>query len=426
MLYNDARTFEVIRVRNFFVEMIRNFGIEPTPMVQIAVMLAVIVAVCVVIYAVMLYGLWGAVKRYNREHPRPWLSMLIESNIFTLVVLTVQGMIVSVQVRMWIPGDSAIYGFLDVCTRLWILVFAMLAVFALLNLTGRALQRTRIAEKIPLNGVVQALKLVVLVVFLILIASTLLGRSPVLLLSGLSAMTAVLMLIFQNPIMGFVSGLQLTGYNMLAVGDWVEIPKYNADGDVVEIGLTTVKIQNWDRTIVTVPTSALMSDSFKNWRGMTQSGGRRIKRSVNIDIDSIRFLSEEDCARLKRARLISGYLAEKAEELEKFNKSIGDDGDLAVNGRHLTNIGTFRIYLLSYLRAHPKIHKGMTLMVRQLAPTSEGLPLEVYVFTNTTAWVEYENIQADIFDHIFAILPEFGLRAYQAPSGADFRSIAKN
>lgn len=412
-------------MRDFFIDMLERAGIAPTPFVQIALMLSVIAVVCVIIYAVMLYGVWGAVKRFNADHPKPWLSTLIESNIFTLVVLMVQGMIVNVQVRLWIPPESVVYVFLDVCARLWITVFAMLSSFALLNLAGVVAQNTKIAEKLPVSGIVQALKMTALVVFLILIASILLGRSPVLLLSGLSAMAAVLMLIFQNPIMGFVSGLQLTGYNMLAVGDWVEMPKYNADGDVIEIGLTTVKVQNWDKTIVTIPTSALMSDSFKNWRGMTQAGGRRIKRSVNIDITSIHFLSEEEYDRLKRARLISGYLADKALELAEYNREIGADGAAAVNGRHMTNIGTFRVYLMAYLRSNPRVHQGMTLMVRQLAPTPEGLPLEIYVFTNTTAWADYESIQSDIFDHIFAVLPEFGLRAYQAPAGSDFRAIGK-
>lgn len=236
-------------------------------------------------------------------------------------------------------------------------------------------------------------------------------------------MTAVIMLVFKDPIMGFVSGLQLSTYDLLAVGDWVEMPKYNADGDVLEIGLTKVKIQNWDKTIVTIPTYALMSDSFKNWRGMQESGGRRIKRSINIDVSSIRFLAEEDYNRLLKAHLITNYLEHKNAEIEEFNKALNVDTSFGVNGRHLTNVGTFRAYLQSYLENNPNIRNDMTLMVRQLAPTAEGLPVEIYCFTNTTKWAEYEGIQADIFDHVYAVVPEFGLRAYQAPAGSDMHVL---
>ena len=410
-------------MKDSIVHFLDNMGIPTTPLVQLVVMLAVIAIVGVVIYAIMLYGLWGMVKRHNRRRPRHWLTLLIDSNIFTLLVMMVQGAIVNVQVGLWIPRSSGVYGFLDVATRLWFTVFAMLALFAAVNIGSAVVQRTRIAQKLPVNGIAQALKLIILVIFVILIASVLMDRSPALLLSGLSAMTAVTMLIFKDPIMGFVSGLQLSGYNLLAVGDWVEMPKYNADGDVIEIGLTTVKVQNWDKTIVTIPTYALVSDSFKNWRGMAQSGGRRIKRSVYIDITSIHFLTDEEHERLSRAHLISEYLGRKSAELESYNHDLGVDLTSPVNGRHLTNVGTFRAYLESYLRANPNIHKGLTIMVRQLASTAEGLPIEIYAFTSTTAWDDYERIQSDIFDHVFAVLPEFGLRAYQAPSGSDFRAL---
>ena len=410
-------------MKDSIVHFLDRMGIPTTPVVQIVVMLAVIAVVGIVIYAIMLYGIWGAVKRLNRRQPRSWLTVLIDSNLFTLVVMMVQGAIVNVQVGLWIPRGSAIYGILDASTRLWFTVFAMLSSFAVVNIANTTFQRTRIAQKLPVNGIAQAIKLILMVIFSILIASILINRSPVLLFSGLSAMTAVLMLVFKDPIMGFASGLQLTGYNLLAVGDWVEMPKYNADGDVIEIGLTTVKVQNWDKTIVTIPTYALVSDSFKNWRGMTQTGGRRIKRSVCIDISSIHFLTDEEYDRLKRAHLISEYLDKKSSELEAYNHDLGVDLTSPVNGRHLTNVGTFRAYLESYLRANPNVHKGLTVMVRQLAPTAEGLPIEIYAFTNTTAWADYERIQSDIFDHVFSVLSEFGLRAYQAPSGADFRAL---
>ena len=237
------------------------------------------------------------------------------------------------------------------------------------------------------------------------------------------AMTAVLMLVFKDPILGLVAGIQLSANDMLKIGDWLEMPKYGADGAVTDIGLTTVKVRNWDNTITTIPTYALISDSFKNWRSMSESGGRRIKRSLNIDTGSVHFLSEEEQRRLQRNPLLHSYLNVKTQELSQHNREIAVDLASPLNGRRLTNLGTLRAYLEAYLRAHPRIHQNMTLMVRQLAPTPEGLPLEIYAFTNTTVWAEYESIQADIFDHILAVIDEFGLRVHQTPTGNDLRGM---
>lgn len=257
----------------------------------------------------------------------------------------------------------------------------------------------------------------------IMIVSLLMGKSPLLLLSGLGAMTAVLMLVFKDPILGLVAGIQLSANDMLKIGDWLEMPKYGADGAVTDIGLTTVKVRNWDNTVTTIPTYALISDSFKNWRSMSESGGRRIKRSLNIDTGSVHFLSEEEQRRLQRNPLLHSYLNVKTQELSQHNQEIAVDLASPLNGRRLTNLGTLRAYLEAYLRAHPRIHQNMTLMVRQLAPTPEGLPLEIYAFTNTTVWAEYESIQADIFDHILAVIDEFGLRVHQTPTGNDLRGM---
>lgn len=255
-----------------------------------------------------------------------------------------------------------------------------------------------------------------------MIISLLIGKSPTILISGLGAMAAVLMLVFKDPILGLVAGIQLSANNMLKLGDWLEMPKYGADGAVIDIGLTTVKVQNWDNTITSMPTYALVSDSFKNWSGMSASGGRRIKRSLFIDTTSIHFLSEEEQNKLQEANLLSPYINERNSEIKEYNQQINSRSVL--NQRQMTNIGTFRIYLTEYLRNHPKVHKNMTMMVRQLAPESQGLPLEIYCFTNTVVWLEYEAIQSDIFDHIFAVIGEFGLRVYQAPTGNDVRSLA--
>ena len=242
-------------------------------------------------------------------------------------------------------------------------------------------------------------------------------------LSGLGALTAVLLLVFKDTILGLVAGVQLSANKMVAVGDWIEMPKYGADGDVIEVALTTVKVQNWDKTVTTIPAYALISDSFKNWRGMQESGGRRIKRSVSIDVQTIVFCDEEMLGRFAKIKYIAEYIQKKKDELARFNQELKVDDSSLVNGRRMTNVGTFRAYVVAYLKHHPKIHQEMTFLVRQLAPSENGLPIEVYVFSNDKVWANYEAIQADIFDHILAVVPEFDLRVFQVPTGNDFRRL---
>jgi miniconductance mechanosensitive channel len=269
---------------------------------------------------------------------------------------------------------------------------------------------------------VQVAKILIFVVGIILVIAKLLDQSPVILLSGFGAMTAVLLLLFKDSILGLVAGIQLATNDMVRIGDWIEMPKYGADGDVVEISLHTVKVENWDRTITAIPSYALVSDSFKNWRGMQTSGGRRIKRSIYIDKTSVSFCTEEMVERFKKIQFLTDYISGKQKEIQEYNTGHCIDTSEPVNGRQITNIGTLRAYIENYLRNHPKIHKGMTMMVRQLQPTENGLPLEIYAFTNDTNWVNYEAIQADIFDHILSVIPSFGLRVFQAPSGHDMRT----
>jgi miniconductance mechanosensitive channel len=239
-------------------------------------------------------------------------------------------------------------------------------------------------------------------------------------------MTAVLLLIFKDAILGLVAGIQLTANKMIAVGDWIEMPKYGADGDVLDLTLTTVKVQNWDKTITTIPTYALISDAFKNWRGMQESGGRRIKRSIAIDMNSIKFCDEEMLERFRKIQYISEHIERKRKELQEHNRLLKVDDSSLANGRRLTNVGTFRAYIQAYLKNHPAIHQNMTFLVRQLAPSDHGLPIEIYVFSSDTAWVTYEAIQADIFDHLLAVLPEFDLRVFQSPAGHDFQQLVSS
>lgn len=294
---------------------------------------------------------------------------------------------------------------------------------ALLNVANTLYNRRPDAHNKPIKGYIQVLKLGVFIVAAILMIAALIDKSPLILLSGLGAMAAVLMLIFQDTLLSLVASVQISSSDMVRVGDWIEMPHLNADGDVIDIALHTVKVQNWDKTVTTLPTRKLVTDPFKNWRAMHESGGRRIKRAIYLDQSSIHFLTPEEKDGLKHFRLLQDYLARKEAEIEEWNNTLGETGKFVMNTRRITNIGTFRAYVFEYLRAHKLINQNMTMLVRQLQPTADGLPLEIYCFTNNTAWAVYENIQSDIFDHLYAILPEFGLRAFQNPSGHDMQKL---
>ena len=337
-----------------------------------------------------------------------------------------QGALVVIQAKLWIAEGVWFLHVVEVVTDQWIILFALLSLFTFLDILQSISDRRETRGHFPLRGLLQTVKLVASILTTILAVSLLMDKSPLILLSGLGALSAVLLLVFKDPILGLVAGIQLSANNMLAVGDWLEMPKYGADGDVVDIALTTVKVRNWDKTITTIPTYALISDSFKNWRGMSEAGGRRIKRSIHVEMSSVCFLSKEQLGELKKAQLLSDYIASTITEIEKENIDKKADMTVIQNGRRMTNVGTFRKYLVSYLKNHPKIHQGMTLIVRQLEPTTFGLPIEIYAFTNTTSWNAYEDIQSDIFDHIIAVLPAFSLRVHESPTGNDIRLLAKH
>ena len=341
------------------------------------------------------------------------------------ISLTLQGAIVVIQAKLWLAKEATFLHITEVVTDQWIMFFSLLSLFTLLDIFQSISDRRTRQAHFPLRGLLQTIKLIASVLTVILAISLLMGKSPLILLSGLGALSAVLLLVFKDPILGLVAGIQLSANNMLAVGDWLEMPKYGADGDVVDIALTTVKVRNWDKTITTIPTYALISDSFKNWRGMSEAGGRRIKRSIRIEMSSVCFLDKEHLTELKKAHLLNEYITNMVPTIEKENLENKTDMSVMQNGRRLTNVGTFRKYLVSFLKQHPQIHQGMTMIVRQLEPTSDGLPIEIYVFTNTTNWNAYEDIQSDIFDHIIAVLPSFGLRIHESPTGNDIRSLAR-
>ena len=289
-------------------------------------------------------------------------------------------------------------------------LFIGLTLLEMLNVLNKVSENINSLKNKPIKGYVQIIKIALNSFIFIIIFAIITGQPVSYYISGLGALTAVLLLVFQDTILSFIASVQIGQNNIIKNGDWIEVPEYGADGDVIDIALHTVKVQNWDKTITTIPTSKIVTTSVKNWRGMSEYGGRRIKRSVSIDISSIKFMEDKDIDKLKEMPLISRYLSEKILDIEKYNASIGGETER----RRLTNLGTLRAYLLNYLKNHDGLNtETMTLLVRQLAPTAVGVPLELYTFTNTTDWVEYEGIQSDIFDHVFAVLPKFGLRAFQ-------------
>lgn len=313
-------------------------------------------------------------------------------------------------------------------TLIYILLVSVFAIYSLLNGLVRLYEKKPLSREIPITSFIQVCKLLIALAALILAVSILINRSPVFIFSGLGAMTAVLLLIFKDAILGFVAGIQLAANRMISVGDWIEMPKYDADGEVEEIALTTVKVRNWDKTRTTIPTYALISDSFKNWRGMLESGGRRIKRSLHVDMQSIHLMDDSLRKHLNGITLLREYFKGKDAEIAQWHQTHGYDPtkDSGMNGRHLTNVGTYRAYIQAYLRKHPGIHQEMTLIVRQLAPDESGLPLEIYCFTNDIRWSQYEGIQADIFDHLIAMAGQFQLRIYQNPTGNDVTTGLQN
>jgi miniconductance mechanosensitive channel len=386
--------------------------------------LAALVIAAVASDLVIRPGLLAVVNRLTSHTASDWDDALKRHNVFKRVSHVIPALVVYWGIGID-TGDEALSfppQLVDVTRNVALAYVALtltLAIAAALS-AGNEIYETRpIARDRPLKGIVQVLQIVVYVVGAVVVIASLIDKSPVILLSGFGAMTAVLLLVFKDTILGLVASLQLTANDMVRVGDWIEMPAYGADGDVIEVALHTVKVQNFDKTITTIPTYKLIAESFKNWRGMSESGGRRIKRAIQIDQSSIRFLTDAEIEHLRSFELLREHFETKRRELEEAAESLGAAGQFAGNRRRLTNVGVFRAYVKNYLRARPELNPDMTSLVRQLKPGPEGLPIEIYCFTRTTEWLAFEDVQSDIFDHILAILPEFGMRLFQRPTGAD-------
>ncbi|MFV7790809.1 mechanosensitive ion channel family protein [Aliarcobacter lanthieri] len=394
------------------IQFLKDIGIEPTFLTMSISILLIITITAIIIHIVLHKIILKSIEKIDKKNRNFLTSSLLESNLFQRLALVFQGLVVYWQTTIWIE-EGYIYETLLTISLIWISIFGLLAIYSLIDKIFRTLYIKTQTPFFAMQTVIQSIKLIFGIICFIYVISILMDKSPVAILSGLGAMSAVLMLVFKDTILGFTAGLQLSTNKMVQVGDWIEMPKYGADGDIIDIGLNVVKVRNFDKTITTIPTYALVSDSFKNWQGMREAGGRRIKRAIKIDINSIKFLNDDDIKRLEKANLLAPYLKKKRDEIEEYNEKNHFDLSVSVNGRRLTNIGTLRAYIETYLKNHPNINKNMTIMVRQLAPSEYGIPLEIYCFTATTVWIDYENIQSDIFDHIYSVLGDFGIKSYQ-------------
>ncbi len=362
------------------------------------------------------------IKQLAQRSKNDWDDVFVERKVFNRLAHLAPAWIVYASLQ-YIFDAPDLVRILGNFTQAYMVLVVLLVIDAVINALHEIYHKLPISQGRNIKGYVQVVKIIFYAAAVIMIISIFSGKAPSLLLGGLGAMAAVLILVFKDTILGFVASIQLSANKMVNVGDWISMPKYNADGDVIDISLNTVKVQNWDKTIATIPTYALVSESFNNWKGMEESGGRRIKRSINIDMNSVGFLDAEQVEKFRKYYLLTDYINRKEKEISEFNKSLKLEEDQVTNGRKMTNLGTFRKYLEEYLKQHPKIHQDMTFLVRHLQPSDKGLPIEIYVFSKDQAWANYEAIQADIFDHILAIIPEFGLRVFQNPTGSDFQKL---
>ena len=396
--------------------------LDQHPALHAGLGLALLLVVALALGRVARFVILHMAKLLGRQPAMHWVVDLLHNKLFHRLAQMVPSLVIQFGLNLVPELSKTSNHFLGNVALAFTILFQVLALGALLNALLDIYARTAHARTRSIKGYVQLAKMILYIFGAIIIVATLIDRSPLLLLSGLGAMSAVILLVYKDTLLSFVASVQLTSNDMLRVGDWFEMPQVGADGDVVDITLHTVKVQNFDKTIVSIPTWRMMSESFKNWRGMQQSGGRRIKRSLFIDASGVRFVRDDEEIKLTQIHLLTDYIGRKQAELKSWNEAQGNVAALSANRRRMTNIGTFRAYALAYLNSHPDIQPDMTCMVRQMQATAQGIPLEIYCFTRTTAWADYERIQGDIFDYLLAVMPEFGLSLYQQPSGMDFRA----
>jgi miniconductance mechanosensitive channel len=390
-----------------------------------ATVILVTVLLAVLAYFVIKRIIIASITRIALKSKTHWDDIFVRRKVFNRLAHLAPALIIFYSLRYIFEAPNLVL-FLENVVQAYMVIIVLLMLDSVINALHEVYMTLPVSQGRNIKGYMQVVKIFLYFLAVILIISIFSGKAPRALIASLGALAAVLMLVFKDTILGFVASIQLSGNKMVSVGDWITMPKYGADGTVIDISLNTVKVQNWDKTISTIPTYAMVSESFSNWKGMEESGGRRIKRSINIDMNSITFLNREQIEKFRKYYLLKDYINAKEKEIDEYNASLNLDVTTITNGRRMTNLGTFRKYLENYLLNHPKIHNDMTFLVRHLQPTERGLPLEIYVFSKEQEWPKYEALQADIFDHVLAIMPEFDLRVFQNPTGDDFRKLASD
>ena len=385
--------------------------------------IAVIIVLSILVDFVFRKIIISIVTRIITKTKNKYDDIFLERKVFSKLAHIAPVLVVYLLLPIAFPESDLFLSFLEDICFVFIAFNILFVLVAFLDALHDIYNHFPISQNRSIKGYVQLIKIIFYVFTFLAIISILFNINLTKIFTGIGALAAVLILVFKDTILGLVASVQISGNDMVKPGDWITMSKYNADGDVIEINLTTVKVQNWDKTISTIPTYALVSDSFQNWRGMSESGGRRIKRSINIDMNSVMFAPPEMLSKFKTFHMLKDYITDKEKEIELFNKKLDIGENEIYNGRRMTNLGIFRKYLENYLKQHPKIHNEMTFLVRQLQSTDKGIPLEIYVFSNDQAWANFEAIQSDIFDHVLAIIPEFGLRVFQAPTGSDLKNL---
>jgi len=408
---------------NSISDWLLKLGISPTTVNKISGItdFLMVLLTSIIVYYITKYVIIRIIKRIALKTANNWDDALLEHRVFQRMAFLVPGIMIYQSIPVTLDEFA---GFIPVAlklTNIYIIVIFLLIFNSFLNSIYTMYQKSEFALYHPIKGYIQIGKIVVYVIVFLLIISLLFNQSPLYMLTGLGAFSAVLLLIFKDPILGFVGGIQLSANDMVRQGDWISMPKYGADGTVLEISLTTVKVQNFDNTISTLPTYSLVSESFQNYRGMKDSGVRRMKRSLSIDMSSVKFCTPTMLDKFRKINILQEYIDRTEAELENYNKENQIDNTVFVNGRRQTNIGIFRAYLEEYLAHHPLVDNNSDLLVRQLQPNSSGIPIEIYAFTLETGFIRYEKVQSDIFDHILAIVPQFDLRVFQSPTGEDLR-----
>lgn len=415
------------RANAYIIELltILNFPAEKANVIASFSLLIISIILSVFLFYITRWVLRKYIGKYIRNSKTQWDDYLLEHRLFHKASYLIPAFFIGWVIHPIFSNQEETKKILLLILTVYKIAIVAYIFNAFVDTVVHVYQSQSSSKKLPVKGFGQIIKLLVWIIAIIFIISTLIGKNPLTIFAGLGAVSAILLLVFKDPILGFVGGIQLAAFDMVKEGDWISLPKYDADGTVIDISITTVKVKNWDNTISTVPTYALISDSVKNWRGMEESDGRRIKRSILIDMHSIKFCTPEMIERFSKFEYLSKYIEETENRILEHNTIHKTDTSLLINGLRQTNIGVFRAYLMNYLADHPKVNHDLTTMVRQLNPTEKGIPMEIYVFSKIKSWVEYEGIQSDIFDHILAIVPEFELSVFQEPSGSDFRRILK-